>query len=254
MKEVVVVIPIYQSEFTPSEWLSLKQCFKVLSKHPICILHPKGLSIETLEKKFDFTSKAVDPKYFGSIKAYNDLCLSKYFYELFQDYKYMLIYQTDVIVFKDDLLKWTNKNFDYIGAPWINSFWLIWHNIFLKDGVIKGIQSLFSPRFYNVVGNGGFSLRNTQSFIEAFKQNESRIPWKSNEDYFWGIFAKNKSGNFKIPNKLEALKFSMETEPKIALEMNKGELPFGLHAWEKFDAEIWEKEIEKIKVNLEKND
>ena len=251
MKEVVVIIPIYQSKFTKSEWLSLHQGFKILSKHPICILHPKGLDIKQLEDKFEFDSKAVDPKYFGSIKAYNDLCLSKTFYSLFKDYKYMLIYQTDVVVFKDDLLKWTKKNYDFVGAPWLNSFWLIWHNIILKDGIINGLHALFGSRIYNAVGNGGFSLRKISSFIEAFElAGTERIKWKSNDDYFWGIVAKNKKGSFILPSGKEALDFSMETSPKLALKNNNGNLPFGLHAWDKFDSSVWETEIEKIKKSL----
>ena len=31
----------------------------------------------------------------------------------------MLIYQLDAYVFKDELLNWANKGYDYIGAPWL---------------------------------------------------------------------------------------------------------------------------------------
>lgn len=244
MDSVVIVIPIYQKEFSESEWFSLKQTFKILGHHPISIVYPESLSIEKLKSNFSFNAVPISDKYFGSIKAYNNLVLSAEFYGLFEKYEYMLICQTDVLVFKDDLKLWVEKGYDYIGATWINKFWLIWHNVFLKDGILNGIKCLLNPRFYNSVGNGGFSLRNIQSFLQVFENlGVSRIPWNSNEDYFWGIFAKN----FKIPSGKEALLFSIETESKKALESNKGELPFGVHAWEKFEPEVWEPYVNQIK-------
>ncbi|MBD79632.1 MAG: hypothetical protein CL840_12000 [Crocinitomicaceae bacterium] len=245
MKEVIVVIPIYQLEFTKSEWLSLNQCFKELGDYPIVVIHPEGLPLNTLSDKFSYTSVSVDQKYFGSPKAYNKLMLSRFFYELFEDYNYLLICQTDVLVIKDNLQLWTKKDYDYIGAPWLDSYWQIWHNIFLKDGIVKGFRCLFTAHFYNAIGNGGFSLRKVSSCLEAFdREKTDLIKWNSNEDYYWGIFARKNTSNFEIPSKKEASKFSIETSPRKALyKLNKGQLPFGLHAWEKFDVSLWKEKL-----------
>jgi hypothetical protein len=36
-----------------------------------------------------------------------------------------------------------------------------------------------------------------------------------------------------------ALRFAFEANPRICYEMNNYEIPFGCHAWEKYDKEFW---------------
>jgi hypothetical protein len=72
------------------------------------------------------------------------------FYEVFRQYEYMLIYQLDCWVFRDELEMWCDKGYDYIGAPF-----------FVKWFVDRGIY----------VGNGGFSLRKISNIIEYLKRN-----------------------------------------------------------------------------------
>jgi hypothetical protein len=62
----------------------------------------------------------------------------------------MLIYQLDAWVFKDDLMKWCNKGYDYIGAPWFEDF-----------GSYEKGKKLWR------VGNGGFSLRKIKYFCKV---------------------------------------------------------------------------------------
>ena len=52
------------------------------------------------------------------LKVIINLMLSPFFYESFLDFKYVLIHQLDVFIFKDELNYWCNQNYDYIGAPW----------------------------------------------------------------------------------------------------------------------------------------
>lgn len=73
--------------------------------------------------------------YFKSIDGYNKLMLSPSFYKAFSNYEYILIYQLDAWVFKDELQHWCNQKYDYIGAP-----------IYQNNKLIG-------------IGNGGFSLR-----------------------------------------------------------------------------------------------
>ena len=72
------------------------------------------------EKNFYLVALAFNDTYFESIYGYNQLMLNVEFYEAFSK-KYILIYQTDAFIFKDDLNYWCEKDYDYIGAPWIRS-------------------------------------------------------------------------------------------------------------------------------------
>jgi hypothetical protein len=45
----------------------------------------------------------------------------------------------------------------------------------------------------------------------------------------------------KLPNWQQALKFGFEQHPQLCYELNNQQLPFGCHAWEKYDYEFWEK-------------
>ena len=93
--------------------------------------------------------------------------LSSEFYRRFSKFEYILIYQLDAFVFKDQLNYWCKKGYDYIGAPWFEGFHLT------KTGVnIIG------------VGNGGFSLRRVKThidltgrfgFFKIYKKNISLI-------------------------------------------------------------------------------
>ena len=77
--------------------------------------------------------------------------ISSKFYKSFKTYEFLLIYQTDAWVFRDDLLEWCNKDYDYVGAPWFTGY----------DDT-KGIKKAF-----NAVGNGGFCLRKTKSMLRV---------------------------------------------------------------------------------------
>jgi hypothetical protein len=48
---------------------------------------------------------------------------------------------------------------------------------------------------------------------------------------------------FRRPKAKEALHFAFEMEPRKAYKMTNHKLPFGVHAWEKYDAEFWKEWI-----------
>jgi hypothetical protein len=90
------------------------------------LVQPEGLENDYITKKYSNISVESFPKrYFENIEGYNELLLSASFYERFLDTKYILIYQLDAFVFKDELQEWCDKGYDYI-APWIapqNTLW-----------------------------------------------------------------------------------------------------------------------------------
>jgi glycosyltransferase involved in cell wall biosynthesis len=284
-RSATVVVPIYKNfqELDQSEITSLNQCLKIFCTKPICLIGPPTIKWSQYITYFNRESKTVEVKifdsgFFTSLKGYNKLMISIEFYKRFNDFKYILIYQLDAYVLKDELNYWCEKGYDYIGAPW------------------SGIHSYEGKRLLGV-GNGGFSLRNLRSSIKLLKELRvieileeyesfnwkgiiprlpviiksiltAKIPSKfeSNysyqEDVFWCIAAPNRVNNFssnsiilqflakcfvkkifKIAPESIASKFSFETKAAELYELNNRKLPFGCHAWEKYEPEFWKRFI-----------
>ena len=103
---------------------------------------------------------------------------------MFLDSEYILIYQLDAFVFKDELKEWCQKGYDYIGAPWIatieNTIWLKYFNIVARKFRSKNKNN--REQIFFKVGNGGFSLRRTSSHYSIVKENEPFITQFLNAD------------------------------------------------------------------------
>ena len=266
-----IVVPIYKDfeKLSNGELVSLSQLYNVLGKHNIFFIGPQNFNwgnfLNHAEKSNVFPKiKEFDLFYFESINGYNQLMTSLTFFKKFREYQYMLVYQLDAYVFKDELEYWCNKGYDYIGAPWFEG----WHNADKSSEIIG-------------VGNGGFSLRNIQSSIRTlnrvkFLQQFRRFWFKShlqalwrfynmvlffkkyfhirsvneintllfqypvNEDYYWTHFIAGTFTDYKVSEIEDAVKFSFEVNPALLYKMNNNQLPFGCHAWEKFEPEFWD--------------
>ncbi|WP_412467002.1 DUF5672 family protein [Pedobacter sp. KLB.chiD] len=248
MQKVAVIVPIYR-EPTTLEDISLQQCFKVLAKsHPILCVKPTSLNLDFIypfDKVIGF-----DDAYFKDISGYNRLMLSGEFYEAFLDYEYILIYQLDAFVFKDELTSWCEKNIDYVGAPWLrhrypdfikaakNSFLSYIHRRFDVKQKNTSIPTDIQREYK--VGNGGLSLRRTQIFYTLTKRFQEKIQEyllytaaNLNEDVFWSIEVNRKRKNLKIPSYKEAVYFAFEVPVERGFELTNNKLPFGCHAWNK---------------------
>ena len=65
------------------------------------------------------------------------------------------------------------------------------------------------------------------------------------EDVFWSGFGRFFIEDFSIPYQEEAIRFAFETEPAHCYSLNNKQLPFGAHAWFKYDREFWKDKINK---------
>jgi Protein of unknown function (DUF5672) len=260
---VAVVIPYYKNQLTADEIISFKHLEKFLGAYDKYLLCPKSLQV----KKDGFKKVKFDDAYFLSVDTYSKLLLTKHFYQNFRDYKYILIYQLDCLVFSDDLSNWTEYDYDYVGAPLFKS----------KSDCYRG---------FSRVGNGGLSLRNVNSFLnvlnskryltekvfyfkdilftpledlynisiirrlikrlKVFKNVNKGVRWYSdhytlNEDHFWMDRAKLFYPIFNIAPIDVALRFAFELHPRYCFKKNGYKLPFGCHAWAKWDRKFWER-------------
>ncbi len=242
-----VVVPLYKEQPNEYDNISLTQCFNVLSDFPIIALKPKSLDLEHYLYPFSDVY-SFDDDYFKDIASYNSLMMSSILYQSFLEYEYILIYQTDAFVFKNELKKWCEKKYDYIGAPWLRNKvypdWIKSSKEYFRGSIHRllnikqgGLPSL--PQFENRVGNGGFSLRKTSQFYSLCKVCDnaiatylSRNEKHFNEDVFWSVEVNRYKRRLKIPSYKKAVFFAFESHPEVAMELTEGELPLGCHAWD----------------------
>ncbi len=245
MKPLSIVIPLYTTDLSDNEWISLERCFSLVgSKYDVTLVTPEGFdcSIFAQRLKATFSQVTFERSLFEGLKGYNRLMLSYEFYNAFASYRYILIYQCDCYLFSDELEQWCQRGYDYVGAPWIAkpkySRW--YYKLFIR---IRSIgSSLFNTSDYSQllykVGNGGLSLRRVAKFREVTEAHREIIDRYVanchrnifNEDVFWGIEAP-KLSVMKIPSWSEALKFSFDAHPEECFRLNGEELPMGCHGW-----------------------
>jgi hypothetical protein len=232
--KAAVVIPVWRPTLGPDETLSLRRCLSVLGTHSVTLIAPEGLSTDALP--LAGATPIVErfaPEFFHGIDGYNRLMLSADFYGRFAAYDYILLHQLDAFVFADRLADWCARGYDYVGAPWIGDGWPEDMSP-LKRRLLRAITS---PR--TRVGNGGFSLRRVSSFQRALQRLRPIVRrWTSNEDLFWSVVAR-RAASFRIPLAAEAMTFAFELEPRRCYEELGRTLPFGCHAWPRYDPDFW---------------
>lgn len=213
MHSVVILIPIYYSVFSEEEKCSLRQCLKVLSEYPIFFIIPDNLEVENdlICEKVQYVK--VPEQWMDSIESYSKMLCSIEFYERFIEFEYILIYQLDAFVFQDRLQEFCEAGYDYYGAPWLYGAW-------------NGKKRIY-------VGNGGFSLRRTRAVIRLL---ETDIYEEGHEDAFFGGC---RTDYFRVAPIDIALRFAFETDVRKCYLMNSKQLPFGCHAWHKWDYSFW---------------
>jgi hypothetical protein len=280
---VIILIISHKEELTENELLSLRQCYKILGSYPIRILTPKGNSVDFYrtylpDPVFDF----IEPDRLSNYQKFNNYKISLELYQKFSDYELILFYEPDAFVFKDELKSWCKAGYDYIGAPWFEtkrdgSIYIndVGNGGFSLRNVKSSIQILRELRYLEVLEQ--YSTLNWKGLLPRLpklikmllksRKRESNFErnFRGHEDGFWCRYAQvrlntlscNKDFNkfaklfikndFKIAPVQQALKFSFEANPQLLYKMNGGKLPFGCHAWEKFDPIFWKSFItEKV--------
>lgn len=262
MSLCIILIIAHKQHLTETEKASLLQCYKVLGKYPIRFICPKGLDVNEYKAlRPDAQFEFIDPKWQASYVMFGRLKVVPFLYRKFSNYKYILFYELDAWVFRDELEYWCNKNYDYIGAPWVEG----WKNA-ASNAPILG------------VGNGGFSLRKVKSHLKVLHsfayikpvsqlwqeckkergirrflnlllnltlKNNTFISFNNyylHEDVFWGMIASSRFSWFKTAPVTEALRFSVEAQPERFIKSVE-DLPFGCHAWPKTNPSFWKQYI-----------
>ena len=264
----VVAIPAYKPEMTDTEKCVLQQCVRVLGKkRDIVLFVPESLDCKAyLAVAPEARILRFPDACFNGISAYSNLLLTPDFYRRFSEYEYMLLFQLDGWVFRDELDLWCAKGYEYIGGPF-----------YLDDGNKK----------VPVVGNGGVSLRRIDAMLRVLSAPEKRMfpaemLWRFSRNYraqkrylrslipllrFAGVLPNSRGRYLEslrrssfnqedvvfyylgralspdgllMPSLEEAARFSLDSSPSHFFS----ELPCFCHAWMKNEPEFWKKYID----------
>jgi hypothetical protein len=125
---------------------------------------------------------------------------------------------------------WCKQNLSYIGAPWFHS-----------------VIGLLTTHHWKLQGgNGGLSLRRIPDFLRVLDRTDASY-YPFNEDGFWSFKAPKIDPQFNAATFEQSLAFAFEDNPRKCFKLNGNRLPFGVHAWEKYDKQFW---LEQIKLLL----
>ncbi|MBW7908952.1 MAG: hypothetical protein H3C50_08570 [Kiritimatiellae bacterium] len=236
----VVIVPCFKRALSADERNSLAQCRRVLGRHEIRVMCPAGLLLPPECEGLD--REEFPAPFFADIDGYSRLLLSREFYERFRAWDYLLIYQLDAFVFRDELNAWCLRGYDYVGAPWGKRDLL--RNRHVRKSRPWMLRYPWIARWWHrrdfKVGNGGLSLRRVAAFLTILRSHgDASAKWMGNEDLFWSLLVPAMDRTFRIPREEEAMYFALELEPSQYVARMNGQLPFGCHAWMKYDADFW---------------
>ena len=231
---------------------------------------------QSLPKEFsDFTLRPFPLRHFTDRYGYNRLLMTEELYRAFAEYEYILIYQLDCLVFRGDLEDWCRRGWDYIGAPWLrnredpregfsavgngglslrrvkSALAVLMSDHLVEDPKVRGRESEGRSRFiYKRLDSAsppGRLIRGAKTLLHRYGYHNN-VRWlvqqladiQFHEDYFWAFKASRFVADFKIPEPCEALEFSFEMAPRYCFEANSSRLPFGCHAWARYDPDFWQ--------------
>lgn len=259
-----IVIPVYREPLTADEQVSLRHLMRFLGEHERFIVAPQSLAISIP----GFGIRRFDDAFFtDTASSYSSLLLSRRFYEAFSAYEHILIYQLDALVFSDQLAEWRAAGYDYIGAPWLKDK----HNP--RRGFSRCGNGGFSLRrvesFLRVLDSGRYVSEPVLYLVDLLRAplpdvshkfrglarlaKRARVlrqvrqgaeayaaAYTLNEDHFWSDRARLFCPDFRIAPVDAGLRFAFERAPRYCFEQNGGQLPFGCHAWARWDRAFWE--------------
>jgi hypothetical protein len=264
-RDVAIVVPLsLHPALTADEETSLRHLTHYLGGYDKYFIAARG----TRFSRTGFETATFPRRYFGSARGHSRLQLSEEFYARFRDYKYILMYHLDALVLSDQLLKWCDTGLDFIGAPWLHcaeSPWVTQPRVGNSGFALMKVQS-----FLNVIGSDRPSVdpdeywrrlsaahpwyrrwvhlpRKYLKKVRAFnnvrweaRRWTSRRDGTGNCDFFWSDEAVKYWPEFRIASVAQGLEFAFEVAPRMCFELNHRRLPFGSHAWARYDRAFWE--------------
>jgi hypothetical protein len=260
-KPVAIAMTLSDREaLSADEEISLRHLVRHLGHYDKFAVAPPTLA--TIPE--GFAPKRFDRRFFGSAAAHCRLMLSEEFYSAFAEYDYILLYHLDALALGDRLTEWCASGYDYVGPPWLTcddspwvdrprvgngGFSLRRVDAFLR--VLRGGRGSASFMGYwerrarrrPRLARFGVPVAKTMSYLTSARSHARRWPEcnaRGNEDYFWSDEACRLDPAFRVAPFEAGLQFAFEVAPRLCFELNGRQLPFGCHAWPRYDREFWE--------------
>lgn len=263
----ILVLLSSRPSLTEDEEISLRHLEHYLGKYDRYLVGPPGSPI----RRKGFRIKTLPEKFFGSAVANNHMMFTPAFYKAFKEYRYIFFYHLDSLVFSDQMEKWCKADLDYIGAPWIrcsDAPWVVkervgntgfgmmkvesalkvlynryqkepntyWLDMFTRNSrrvrpIVQVLRKL-QPHFPR--------SRIVNTLVSEWDKMQDPIPNNRVDDIFFSDRAVTYYPEYKIASLEQGLEFAFEVAPRKCFEMNGGKMPFGCHAWQRYDRGFWE--------------
>ncbi len=275
-QSLIIIVPVYK-ELSNSEIQSIRSLNKLRSQSnlEVCLVGPDLLIQQQYDRVLLVLDEFITLKtvsfyygYFKNVVSYNRLLLSCEFYERFRSYDYMLIFQTDALIINDSLIDFLSNGYTYIGAPWLEA------DVPEKEGLSVGnggfslrhipsfVRAMKSEltifdffwKMYDPTNYWKRRLFRVLVYFPAqiwsrirgrtFYFEEAKYNWM-NDDVVWSRYIQEHK-EFRLSNLEDALLFSFETMPRECYRLNNNQLPFGCHAYEKYDFSFWKTHIPSL--------
>lgn len=229
-KKCIIVVPVHKEHLSDDEKASLIQLREVMGgRWDVSLVCPELMDVASYKdlwlKDRELGVERFPKEWFKSQSSYAKFMTLPYVYKRFCDYEFMLIYQLDAWIFRDELEEWISKGYDYIGAPFLS----FRHMVYERR-----------------CENGGFCLRRISSMLRYIESNDD----SSLDSRYWddGFYCYNYGGKLKIAPMEDAVLFSLEAFPDRFYGVTK-KLPFGCHAWRRYNYDFW-KDVIDVEKNL----
>jgi Protein of unknown function (DUF5672) len=234
LPSLAIVLPVYRQIPDPESVDAIDRTLQLLRHGDIYMIAPQSLDTSFYEKRYGAPIVRFPDNDLCSASMYSRLLLTDRFYAVFARYEFMLITQDDVFVIRDDLPRWLQASYDYLGAPWIGAYTMP-----LDFSPRQGLRDITHVTY---VGNGGFSLRRVaacrQLFAEFESERETCHRLGVAEDMFFAHFG-YLSRHFRMPNLRVASDFAWESDLPRMHAICQGRLPMAIHAYLKFNRKFF---------------
>lgn len=257
-KSCVAIVPVYRSPGDAFERMSFKAtCSKYRYKvtDALYVITYDGMDLSEYEEiasscGVSFEVSYFPKEYFQGIHGYNLMMLGPAIYRRFEEFEYMLICQLDAMILGNDLQRWTEEGYDYIGGP------------ISAPGCRHTVH-------FATVGNGGFCLRKISAMLKALGEegpltlkemlkmkrpsNPKFTPTKRllytlmvcasgrssrlrgfishwvMEDMYFSFALQGSPWQLRVPSPIEASRFALDLDPDFWYRENGNVIPFGAH-------------------------
>lgn len=270
----VVVVPVYRLDLSREESASFRRLISVLGGHRVALAMPDRLRskpVGEFVRDHGGSSTKVDALWFDdarfqSVRTYNRWLLEDEFYRRLEPHTHVLVYQLDAWVFEDRLEEFCRLDYDFLGAPWFTGLTRARRGQAFLGTVGNGGFSLRRIEAFRKTLEEPLRRARIESLPEmsarlrlqhrglkriasialsplsfAFRNTlvSTGFPSQLQEDMFWGLYSMRLNPAFRTAPPTVGVDFAWECNPRWLHELRNGKLPFGCHAWARYDPEFW---------------